>query len=270
MIRILHILIIRRFILAMVLLSFTSTAAIGQSLSFTGPNRSTLLQNQPYIFTWTSSGIRRVNIIVYGNKTPLGTISRGNFRFVAAKSVLASRGKVSWKVPWVDSIHMIVKLKGYNADRKVVAVAQRSYGYRPAILANRHADGLYLDLHRRWSQRLYVQRDGVIIRAYLSSSSVNYLWGPPNVHPKIPHDHAGVFHIQSKEPDHWSKLFDVRMFWAMRYNGGHFVHATSPNLYWNLGRPASHGCNRLTRYDAQQLFIMTPIGTRIEVIGPKG
>jgi len=56
----------------------------------------------------------------------------------------------------------------------------------------------------------------------------------------------------------------------MRYLSGHFIHATSPNLYKFLGEPASHGCNRLTKTDAKALYDATPLGTRVEVIGPNG
>ena len=143
-------------------------------------------------------------------------------------------------------------------------------GFRPVVLEKRAADGIYLDLHKRTDQRLYVQKNGKLVKAYLSSSSENYLWLPPNRHLNKPHDHAGVFRVLSKEPDHMSRLFAVHMRWAMRYLGGHFIHATNRNLYRNLGRAASHGCNRLTLYDAKQLYDATPVGTRVEVIGPGG
>jgi len=76
--------------------------------------------------------------------------------------------------------------------------------------------------------------------------------------------------VLEKKRSHWSTLFNVRMPWAMRYHGGHYIHATSPNLYRLLGRPASHGCNRLTHRDARELYQTTPLGTRVEVVGPDG
>lgn len=60
------------------------------------------------------------------------------------------------------------------------------------------------------------------------------------------------------------------MRYSLRYHGGHYIHATTRNYYSALGQPASHGCNRLTLEDARALYLMTPIGARVEVIGPSG
>lgn len=246
-----------------------ASGAVAQSLSITGPSRYAMLENDTYTISWNSRGVDSVSIVAHGERTPLGSDSRGSFDIVIAEGVPAGAGGAKWTIPWIDSITFFVKLKGYDSQGRLVAVDERGYGFRPAVLADKTQDGLYLDLHQRTNQRIYVQKGYKITRAYISTSSQNYLWRPPGRHIQKPHDHAGVFSVLEKKPNHWSTLFNVDMPWAMRYHGGHFIHATSPNLYLYLGQPASSGCNRLTYTDARELYHATPLGTRVEVIGPK-
>jgi lipoprotein-anchoring transpeptidase ErfK/SrfK len=257
-------------ILPFVLLFLSVLPAHAQSVSLSGPNRTALLEGHSYPIAWTGEGIRSVSLIAYGTRTAEGKRSRGTYQFTIASAVPALQGSIDWKVPWIDSVVVKIKIKAYDDQGQLAGADMRAYEFRPTVMENRWADGLYLDLHRRAHQRLYVQKGKKLVQAYLTTSSMNYLWEPPNRHPNRPHDHAGVFRVLDKSPDHWSKLFHVHMYWALHYLGGHYVHATSRNLYDELGRPASHGCNRLTRYDAHQLYQDTPVGMRVEVIGPEG
>jgi lipoprotein-anchoring transpeptidase ErfK/SrfK len=244
--------------------------ATAASLALTGPASSEIVEATTVPITWDSDGIQSVSLIAYGTRTPLGRKARGTFTEVIGQAIPADQGTQQWTVPWLDSIHFTIKAKGYDSSGQLVAQNTRDYGFRPEVLARRPHDGLYLDLHRKSRQRLYVQKNGKITKAYFTTSSMNYLWMPPNRHPNRPHDHAGVFKVLSKSRDHYSKLFEVHMYWALRYHNGHFIHATSRNLYDDLGDPASHGCNRLTHYDARELYKNTPVGARVEVIGPDG
>lgn len=243
-------------------------AGYAQSISITGPDRAAMAEGQSYPITWSAEGIQSVSLVAYGERTPLGTRSRGSFSLTLARGVAAGAGKASWTVPWLDTVTFTLKAKGYDAAGKLVATDTRRYDFRPAVMIHRKANGIYLDLHQPRRQRLYVQREGRLTHAFLSSSSANYNWKGHQAHPTTPHDHAGVFRVLSKSRSHWSNLYQVQMPYAMRYHGGHYIHATSSNLYSLLGRPASHGCNRMTLHDARQLYAMTPIGTRVEVIGP--
>ncbi|MEN6355943.1 MAG: L,D-transpeptidase [Armatimonadota bacterium] len=256
----------------MILLWIIASAApgLGQVLSLTGPNRQAMIEGVTYTITWHAIGIDSIRVIAYGTRTPLGETSRGDFEIVIADNVPANESRVNWTVPWVDSIEMIIAIDGYDESGQPAATDERNYAFRPAVMAYRFADGIYLDLHDRSDQRLYIQSNHGITHVYISSSSRNYLWMPPGRHLNIPHDHAGVFRVLDKIPNYWSRLFDVPMPYAMRYLGGHFIHATSPDMYEYLGGPASSGCNRLTEYDARALYAMTPVGTRVEVIGPGG
>lgn len=240
-------------------------------LYLTGPNRAELTEKHTYAIAWSNSNaIKRVGAMAYGQRTPLGLHNRGRFTTRVFRPVGAGNRHARWTVPWMDSNSFVIKLKGYNSNGKVVATASRKYGFRPAVMTNRLKAGLYLDLHKRTRQRLYVQMSGRIIKTYISSSSDAYRWEPRRVHPDSAHDHAGVFSVLGKERDHWSNEFHVRMRYAVRYLSGHYIHATSPNLYRTLGSAASHGCNRLTKQDALELYWTTRVGTRVEVIGPKG
>lgn len=257
----------RAFLIYLLLL--LSLPVFGQSIQITGPNRLGMIEGDQYNITWYSDGIKSVSLLAYGKRTPVGIRSRNQFVIPIAEGIPSADGQVLWTVPWIDSITVFIKAKGYDSSGQVVAVTEQGYSFRPAAMTNRLLDGIYLDLHLRTNQRLYVQKDYRIVKAYLSSSSEAYKWLPPNEHISTPHDHAGIFKVLGKEKLHQSELFDVPMPYAMRYLNGHFIHATSPNLYHNLGEAASHGCNRLTRYDARKLFDSTPIGTRVEVIGPE-
>ena len=259
-----------KFISCMLLLGALSSDVHAQRLELTGPDRAGMLEGDTYRVSWKTEGIRSVSIIAHGPRTPLGNASRGDFLFVVAESLPAERGAAEWTAPWIDAKSFFLKLKGYDNAGRVVATDERSYGFRPATLADRLHDGIYIDLHRPKRQRLYVQLNGQITRSYLTTSSENYRFRPEGAHHSEPHDHAGVFQVLSKERNHWSSLYDVNMAWAMRYHGGHYIHATTENLYDELGSIASHGCNRLTRKDARELYSMTPVGTRVEVIGPEG
>lgn len=260
----------RSFFIEVILLLAVSGQVNAKAIVTTGPYRAAMLEGRIYDITWLASGVDRVSIRAYGSNTPVGGQSRGDFSIPIADNIPASQGDVKWQVPWIDSISFVIEVKADNQPQGSDVTATQIFGFRPVVMAGKIADGIYLDLHERPHQRLYVQKSGKIIRAYLSTSSANYLWVPTSSSLLIPHDHAGVFRILSKEPLHWSRLFDVPMPWAMRYTGGHFIHATSPSEYESLGTPASSGCNRLHYDDARALYSITPIGTRVEIIGPKG
>jgi lipoprotein-anchoring transpeptidase ErfK/SrfK len=254
----------------LVLFLVVSASAFAQDVYIAGPEQAELTQGQTYLAAWNAGGAETVDISLVGTRTPLGAKSRGPFEIAIARGIPAVENERAFAMPWVDSAEFALRIIGRDGSGNRVSAGEREYRFRPAVLANRTDDGLYLDLHEKTNQRLYVQKNGVIARAYICSSSMKYRWLPANVHLETPHDHAGVFHVISKSPKVHSRQYDVDMPWAMQYLSGHFIHATSPNLYRLLGRPASHGCNRLTREDARSLYAATPVGTRVEVIGPGG
>jgi len=67
---------------------------------------------------------------------------------------------------------------------------------------------------------------------------------------------SGIFYPYSYQPIHYSKKYDnAPMPNSIFFNGGYAIHAT-PHT-GNLGRPASHGCVRLSPSHAATLYKMT-------------
>ncbi len=64
---------------------------------------------------------------------------------------------------------------------------------------------------------------------------------------------TGTFHPYSLQPMHYSKKYDnAPMPHSIFFSGGYAIHAT-PHV-GNLGRPASHGCVRLSPSNAATLY----------------
>jgi lipoprotein-anchoring transpeptidase ErfK/SrfK len=64
---------------------------------------------------------------------------------------------------------------------------------------------------------------------------------------------TGTFHPYSLQPMHYSKKYDnAPMPHSIFFSGGYAIHAT-PHV-GNLGRPASHGCVRLSPGNAATLY----------------
>ena len=67
---------------------------------------------------------------------------------------------------------------------------------------------------------------------------------------------SGTFYPYSYQPMHYSKKYDnAPMPHSIFFNGGYAIHATP--YVGNLGRPASHGCVRLSPAHAATLYNMT-------------
>jgi hypothetical protein len=78
---------------------------------------------------------------------------------------------------------------------------------------------------------------------------------------------AGQFHIFRMVKDYESKEWGGPMFDAMFFNGGIAIHGTTSNHYGLLGTPASGGCVRLTKENADLLWEQVrAVGTRNTVV----
>lgn len=82
------------------------------------------------------------------------------------------------------------------------------------------------------------------------------------------HNHSGEFTIDRKDIDHVSGQYNCPMPYALHYYQGHWIHATEPQFYPQLGQPASHGCVRLRGdgkqpNDAKWLYTHTPVGCKL-------
>ena len=111
-------------------------------------------------------------------------------------------------------------------------------------------------------QHMWVYENGKQVYSYVVST------GLPNRATK-----AGVFRVQSKIPEAWSNIWQLRMpSWLGIYNVGNVengIHALPINKrgvkLWAglLGRPASFGCIILNTKDATTLYNWADIGTLV-------
>jgi lipoprotein-anchoring transpeptidase ErfK/SrfK len=61
---------------------------------------------------------------------------------------------------------------------------------------------------------------------------------------------TGWFAPKSYVRNHWSNTWDALMEYAIFFNGGVALHATTPNHYVELGQRASGGCVRMHKTNA--------------------
>jgi lipoprotein-anchoring transpeptidase ErfK/SrfK len=95
------------------------------------------------------------------------------------------------------------------------------------------------------NQTMSVYEDGELIERWPVSTARRGYYTP-----------TGTFYPYSYQPMHYSKKYDnAPMPHSIFFSGGYAVHAT-PHV-GNLGRPASHGCVRLSPSNAATLYNMT-------------
>ena len=89
-------------------------------------------------------------------------------------------------------------------------------------------------------------------RMTVHSSEGSYSW-PVSTARRGYYTPTGVFHPYSLQPMHYSRKYDnAPMPHSIFFSGGYAIHAT-PHT-GNLGRPASHGCVRLSPANAATLY----------------
>lgn len=100
------------------------------------------------------------------------------------------------------------------------------------------------------------QTDIVISKSHqrmtVYSSEGSYSW-PVSTARRGYYTPTGVFYPYSLQPMHYSRKYDnAPMPHSIFFSGGYAIHAT-PHT-GNLGRPASHGCVRLSPANAATLY----------------
>jgi len=65
---------------------------------------------------------------------------------------------------------------------------------------------------------------------------------------------VGRFIPDGMQVKRWSNLWQVNLQYVIRFSGGVWIHATTPDHYAELGAPASGGCVRMHPEDAEQLY----------------
>ena len=72
----------------------------------------------------------------------------------------------------------------------------------------------------------------------------------------------GKYAVRLKMRRSWSKQYKVWLPWASYFVRGIAIHQSSVVPV----RPVSHGCVRVTRFDAAWLYRRTPVGMRVRVL----
>jgi hypothetical protein len=73
---------------------------------------------------------------------------------------------------------------------------------------------------------------------------------------------TGRYEVLRKRRRSWSVPYEVWLPWASYFVGGFAIHQAKSVPV----RPASHGCVRVTRYDARWLFRRALVGTPVRVL----
>ena len=89
-------------------------------------------------------------------------------------------------------------------------------------------------------------------RMYVDSPEGTFTWKVSTAKRGY-HTPSGTYYPYSLQPMHYSKKYDMApMPHSIFFNGGYAIHGT-PHV-GNLGRPASHGCVRLSPANAKTLY----------------
>ena len=114
-----------------------------------------------------------------------------------------------------------------------------------AVLFSTSALANYDVVISKRNQTMSVYEDGELIERWPVSTARKGYYTP-----------TGSFHPYSYQPMHYSKKYDnAPMPHSIFFSGGYAIHAT-PHV-GNLGRPASHGCVRLSPSNASTLYTLT-------------
>ncbi len=216
------------------------------------------------IIRWEATGLLYwVRLYYYGGNCPLGGRPRGSFGEVIADRV-PNTGSIQWTVPWIDATCFRLRIAGFGVNDQRLADFERVVRFRPRELVDL-PDTCIAIIKRK--QRLYYYEEGRIVRMHVISTARRGYSTPT----MTPGDYSprrgamGQVFRKSRRPR--SRRYDVTMpYWLqITSTGSHGIHATSPNLYYRLGRPASHGCIRQHRSDAKVLYQLVPVGTPVYI-----
>ena len=222
------------------------------------------VEGAPVTITWVATGpICWARVYYYGGKCELGGQSRGSFSGYVTETV-AVANSVQWTVPWIDASSFRLRIAGLGANGERLASCERTVRFRPRELVGL-PDTCIAIIKRK--QRLYYYRDGRVVRLHIISTARQSYTTPTMKPGDYSRRRGAMGQVFCKAQWPRSRRYDVVMpYWlAVTSTGSHGIHGTSPNLYYRLGQPASHGCIRQHRDDARALFETVAVGTPVHI-----
>ncbi len=223
------------------------------------------LEGSESTIRWDWEGpIDKVRLYYSYDRCRLGGRSRGEYGRVIYGQMLPNLGEVPWTIPWMDAVSFRLRIAGYDAEGNRIAADEIGVRYRPAELKDlpRHAIGIV-----KKRQRLYYYEDGRVRRMHIISTAAPG-YSTPHMQPGSHDRRRGAMgQVFRKAWAPRSRRYNCVMpYWLqITSSGSHGIHATSSRFYYLLGRPASHGCVRQHRADAQALYGLVQVGMPVYV-----
>jgi lipoprotein-anchoring transpeptidase ErfK/SrfK len=214
---------------------------------------------------WVTTGeIPKVRLYYYGDRTQLGGHSRGDFGVLIADSA-PNTGSYTWTVPWVDASAFRLRIAGLDGYGRNAAADEMAVQFRPKEMET-IKDQTFILVSKR-HQRLWFVKDGHLKRLHIVSTALDGFWTPTMKPGSYDPQRGAMGKVFDKDPAPMSNMYHVIMPWWLQItaSGSHGIHATSPRFYDELGGPASHGCVRQHRADAEVLYSQVKVGTPVYV-----
>jgi len=235
-------------------------------ISLTSPaDDDEVLEGSKITIRWDSGGpIEKVRLYYSYDRCRLAGKSRGSVGKVLFNQMIPNFGEVPWTVPWIDGDGFRLRIAAYGASDELIAADEIGVRFRPAELKDLpdHAIGIV-----KKRQRLYYYEGGRIKRMHIVSTAAPGYWTPTMKPGSVDPRRGAMGKVFGKQWSAWSRAYHCAMpFWLqITASGSHGIHATSSPFYRYLGRPASHGCVRQHRADAQVLYGMVDVGTPVYI-----
>lgn len=235
-------------------------------IRFTSPaDDEEVLEGRKIKIRWDSGGpIEKVRLYYSYDRCRLAGRSRGSVGRVLFGQMIPNFGEAPWTVPWMDSDGFRLRIAGYGGDDELIASDEIGVRFRPQELKDLPERAIAVIKEH---QRLYYYEGGMIRRMHVVSTAAPGYWTPTMKPGSYDSRRGAMGKVFGKQWSAWSSMYSCTMpFWLqITSSGSHGIHATSPPFYGYLGRPASHGCIRQHRADAEVLFGLVNVGTPVYV-----
>ena len=236
------------------------------SIRFEKPaNGAEVLEGSKLTIRWRSGGpIEKVRLYYSFDLCKLAGKSRGSAGKVLFGEMIPNSGEAAWTIPWMDSDRFRLRIAGYSAANDLIASEEIGLRFRPAELKDLPAHAIGIIKKR---QRLYYYEGGKIRRMHIVSTTASGYWTPTMKPGSYDPKRGAMGKVFRKSPNAWSRSYSCWMpYWLqITASGSHGIHATSPPYYGRLGSPASHGCVRQHKADAQVLYGLVSVGTPVYI-----